>query len=676
MSYCTYTYLSGGLKTFRTLKLNVESAMPSVSSILHNVSKDKPTITEGQLRHLELFKYLEALKVDKYVSLSEDATNITGMVEYSPKSNQIIGLLPPLNDDTGMPIPYLFAATSATAMESILTDPKIPIAHVVNVVMAQPLALKTPAFCLLVYGGTSRFSKDSVALRWAFISKELEKVGIKVINFASDSDPRYNGAMRDLILRNRASESSTFPSWFQFDCSSADYLPFQDHVHIGTKLRNRLLDDKNDMWIGKYSISKDHLITLMDRVTIDKHGLSQSHIKNNDKMNFLSVLKISKPEVIELLQRHVKNSAGTVMYLNIIDKVLRAFLDFSLTPLERIQNMFYAVFILRMWKKFTDENPNQNGENFITIYTYVCIEVNAHSLVSVIRYLRTMRLQHLFLPHLYSSQPCESFFREFRALSSVGSTFTCSSVLGMIQRCERIALMNELSRITLKKFTFVTDSKRSREYYYNSNRTGYTMNELPSDEEIIRGIELVKQRAVSDALELGVEMDLEFDFGCDIQPTKPSKAKVPILSSERKDGTRLTKFNALSLKNFASIIDFEKFDEASTYVAVDDVGPDGNERRIYVRKSALCKLYVGHCTKMSSDRQHRVKQRPQPNIDLPRPSGPISDESSDESSDETNDNFESEIVEYYSDGSSDEFSETELPESDLTESFSLLGFDN
>lgn len=190
MSYCTYTYLSGGLKTFRTLKLNDESALPSVSSVLDNVSKGRPSITDGKLRHLELVTYLDALKVDKYVSLSEDATNITGMVEYSPKSNQIIGFVTPLNNETGMPIPSLFAATSARAMESMLTDPKIRIAHVINVVMAQPLALNTPAFCLLVYGGNSQFSKDSVALRWAFISKELAKVGIKVINFASDSDPR------------------------------------------------------------------------------------------------------------------------------------------------------------------------------------------------------------------------------------------------------------------------------------------------------------------------------------------------------------------------------------------------------------------------------------------------------------------------------------------------------
>lgn len=33
------------------------------------------------------------------------------------------------------------------------------------------------------------------------------------------------------------------------------------------------------------------------------------------------------------------------------------------------------------------------------------------------------------------------------------------------------------------------------------------------------------------------------------------------------------------------------------------------EKRIHVRKSALCKLYMGETTKLSSDRLQRVKQR-------------------------------------------------------------------
>lgn len=95
MAYCSYHHISGGPKTFETMKLNDYDAMPSIHSIEKYIYKNKLTITEGKLRHLELAPYLKALKLDPYVSLSEDATNVTGTFEYFPKLNQIIGLVPP-----------------------------------------------------------------------------------------------------------------------------------------------------------------------------------------------------------------------------------------------------------------------------------------------------------------------------------------------------------------------------------------------------------------------------------------------------------------------------------------------------------------------------------------------------------------------------------------------------
>lgn len=234
--------MSGGRKTYKTEKKN-DDARPSIYSIDYHLGKKKPRITEGKLRHLELANYLKSLKLPMYVSLSEDAKNIKGSVEYAAKLNQIIGLVLPLNDDTGMPFSSSYEATSATAMENILLDPKIPIANVVNVVMAQPLVMNTPPFCLLVYGGNGKYTKEHVKKRWAFILKELKNVGITTLVFASDSEPRYNGCMRDLILSHRSDESSLFPAWFEFDCLFADYFPVQDEPHIGTKMRNRALND-------------------------------------------------------------------------------------------------------------------------------------------------------------------------------------------------------------------------------------------------------------------------------------------------------------------------------------------------------------------------------------------------------------------------------------------------
>lgn len=690
MSYCTYLLISGGAKTYRTMKLNDDDALPSIKGVEKSIEKKRCTITEGQLRHLELAAYLKSLKVDTFVSLSEDATNVIGVAEYSRKLNQIVGFVPPSCPDTGMPIPSTFAATSATAMESILADPNKSVSNMVNVVMAQPLAMKTPAFCLLVYGGNGSFTSINVAKRWAFIVKELANVGIKVVSFASDSDPRYNATMKDLMLNNPTDASSPFPVWFGFDLCTADYLPLQDTVHIGTKMRNRVLCNNCKLIFGDHSISKNHFQTLIDTISRDKHGLYQSHIRNNDRMNFGSVQKMTDSRVLEALKQHVDGSAGTILYMKMIDMILRAFLDFSLTPLMRIRNMWYAVFILRIWKEFIKRHPHQDKDNFITIYTYICIEVNAHSLVSLIIYLKANRLEHLFFPHLMSSQPCESFFREFRSLSSVGSTFTNTSVLGMMQRCERIALMNEISRIELKNFTFVTDNKRSREIYYKTNVAGYNKTvPLPSIEEIIKEIERAKDNAIEDAAMLGVEIEQPFNFTCDIHPTasktKSQKIKQNTLNSlPREDSSRLTKFKGLHLKDYTNKIDPNTFDEKSTYVAVDDDSLDGTgERRIYVRKSALCKVYMDDRTKLSSDRLVRVKQRVTPAPDLNKHSEVLKifmktnyDENSDESSDESWVAFQGDLDgwESSSDESSGHLTESEESDVDLNECFQSINF--
>lgn len=609
--------MSGGRKTYRTEKLNDHTAKPSIHTIDYTLSKIRCRITEGKLRHQELADYLNSLNVNMYVALSEDATNIVGTCEYDSNPNQIVGLVPPLNEDTGMPIPSTFKATSAAAMESILVDPDIPIANTVNVVMAQPLAMNVPPFCLLVYGGNGKFTKAHVTKRWAFIVNELATVGIKGIVFASDSDPRYNGSMRDLILSHRTDELSIFPPWFAFDCSSSDYLPFQDHVHIGTKLKNRLLSDNSKLMFGEHRISKEHLSKLLDASTRDQHGLFRSDIENGDPMNFNAIQRMSDPKAVEMLKQHVEGSDGTRIFLKLTDKVLRSFLDFSLTPLERINNMWYAVFILRYWKEYIKRHPNQNSDNFITSYTYVCIEINAHSLVSLIMYLKKNKL-NLFLPHLMSSQPCEFFFREFRSLSTIGSTFTTTSVLGMIRRCERIALMNEMSRTKCPNFTFVTESKRAREIYYNTNLSGYKTIELPTTVEIIEEIESAKEKAIQDAVELGVQIEQPFNFTCDIEPSKPARTKeVPKKSCPRVDGTRLNQFSGLRLRDYTSKLDLTTFDENSSYVAIDDINTnDTGERRIHVRKSSLCKLYMEYHTKLSSDRLKRVRQRAPPKINI------------------------------------------------------------
>lgn len=72
------------------------------------INPNKSKIIEGQLRCKELNTYLDFLKLDKYVWLAEDGTGIVAKVDFDPNTNQMIGLVLPMDPTTGMPLAYTY----------------------------------------------------------------------------------------------------------------------------------------------------------------------------------------------------------------------------------------------------------------------------------------------------------------------------------------------------------------------------------------------------------------------------------------------------------------------------------------------------------------------------------------------------------------------------------------
>lgn len=102
-------------------------------------------------------------------------------------------------------------------------------------------------------------------LRWNFIVAELEKIDIEVVSISSDSDPRYNAAMRKCSQFGIPSSGLLNVEWFS--CGDRISCPFfiQDTPHITTKLRNWFLKtkgEKNSKKIpfgDKYYVHANHL---------------------------------------------------------------------------------------------------------------------------------------------------------------------------------------------------------------------------------------------------------------------------------------------------------------------------------------------------------------------------------------------------------------------------------
>lgn len=511
-----------------------------------------------------------------------------------------------------MPISKYYKASSAAEIEScfynISTGEERQAAQLLNAIMAQPLSSGIPPFCLMLFGADKHYNADDIAKRWSFVVKELKKRNITVLVIASDSDPKYNAAMKCAIKLGNLET----PQWFNAEIlKEIEYIPVQDTVHIGTKFRNCLLNNKS-LRFGRSVVSVCHLKKLIDLFSKDKHDLCETVIDTNDRQNFESVLKITSAKVIDLLRSKVNDSQGTVLYLTVIDKILRSFLDRSLNPLQRIKYIWFATFILRIWKSHIKQSKTQRmATHFISSNCYSCVEINAHALVILMLNLREKKLDHLFKPDLFGSQQCEHTFRQIRSLSSTYSTVTNASMLEILHKMSRVDLMNRISYIDLKHYNFPRVNQQSSSYYpYESNLSNV---QLPDRNEIFQEIEMAKLEAVQCASDHGISVKCVNDLFCDINTPNLSSADLQANEPESEiidyeaqsienDSEILRLFENLKLNEYSDKIEPSQVDANSLYAVVRD----SNGKRLCIKKHSLCWLMDKTTTKLSSDRLIRV----------------------------------------------------------------------
>lgn len=136
------------------------------------INQNKPKIIEGILRCEELHAYLDALKLNKCVWLSEDASGIVPKIEFDSKTNQMVGLVLPMDQNTGIPIAYKYLARNANKIQENMQRKK---STLVYIVLAQPLKKCVPPFILQVFGTDNTFTSNNVLLRWKHTINELKR---------------------------------------------------------------------------------------------------------------------------------------------------------------------------------------------------------------------------------------------------------------------------------------------------------------------------------------------------------------------------------------------------------------------------------------------------------------------------------------------------------------------
>ena len=339
------------------------------------------------------------------------------------------------------------------------------IAKYAFVYMAQPLTSSIPPFCLCCYGTDNSFTAEDVLKRWKYIQLECEKRGIKVISYGADGDSREVRAMRISAFHltdplGTYSPSFSLPeinipkewrcSWYAIQKPvSVAYI--QDPVQLAVKLKARLLKPSICLPLGYLVASSGHLHLLRDSYSKDVHGIQLRDVSHKDRQNFEAVLRITSDSSLEVLKKSPE-ALGTYTYLFVLRCIVDSYITKDIEPLVRIEKAWTAIFFLRYWRKWIEDNPSYTiNKNFVTYNAYLCCELNGHSLISFVITLRDHGdSKSEFIPWVLGSQSCEKMFRSARSMSTVFSTMINFGMLGLLCRLHRlnIQLQLECNRLT------------------------------------------------------------------------------------------------------------------------------------------------------------------------------------------------------------------------------------
>lgn len=387
----------------------------------------------------------------------------------------------------------------------------------------------------------------------------------------------------------------------------------QDTTHIAVKLRNRLLSRIAALRMGTRNVSIEHLRKLVKNVQKSAHGLTQIDVFPSDRQNFHSFEKIVKDQVLDALKDHVNQSEGTIYYLKMCRCITSSYLDFKLTPTERILRIWRGIFFLRIWRQFIKSSPHYTlQENFITTNAYRCIEINARNLIFLVKKFRDENNPEQFLPTIFDSQTCEKIFRQFRSMGTTNFTKINFCLYELLHLIGRVEVMNDIAYVKLAQEKIFFPHKRD-------NKT--MLHTLPSDTEIAETISRAKAKAILDAINFGMTDTTGIDdFGID---SNVNWGNCEEYINEDEDEEDIYEVVQEEMENELS--DEPQIFDNSCAIAVenniehensDDVlnenSPlvyviDNNNQKRKIRKSTLVWMLTEPFEKLSKDRLRRVQ---------------------------------------------------------------------
>lgn len=174
---------------------------------------------------------------------------------------------------------------------------------------------------------------------------------------------------------------------------------------------------------------------------------SRSDLNTIDKMNVTAALNLCSEKTEDLIAK-LPETIALRLFIRIKRYPVEAFSFNEMDDITRIKKIWYAVFLCRGWKL------SNLSTDFMTLPSYLALELNAHSILQLHEYCRRQKRPDLFIPPLLNSQVCESQFRYMRSLSGQQSNNINFNIFGALNRCRRIEAIGILERILLTKGMF------------------------------------------------------------------------------------------------------------------------------------------------------------------------------------------------------------------------------
>jgi len=164
----------GGLALYEIFCHKKNFPFPSTNTIRRKIYSNEK-FAEGTFRIKQLKDFLILHDCPLIVHLSEDATAVTGRIQYDSVRNQIVGFPLPY-DSNGIPIAGSYPATSASVIAGYFKQRYG--SRYAYCIMVSPLEKEAPSFCLAFYGTDNKFTTEDVKIRIAWTKEALKQEGM------------------------------------------------------------------------------------------------------------------------------------------------------------------------------------------------------------------------------------------------------------------------------------------------------------------------------------------------------------------------------------------------------------------------------------------------------------------------------------------------------------------